>query len=176
MQGAATPGYRRDAMRTLLLMRHAKASWDSAAVADHDRGLDARGREDAARMGALLVTEGQVPDEIFCSTAVRARETVALLSTAFGGGVETSYFPELYLATPLTCLAVAATASADSAKVLVVAHNPGLAQLAAHFSGAHTPMPTAAILRIEFEIDAWRELGLDAPTRHVAAWRPQEPA
>jgi phosphohistidine phosphatase len=48
-----------DAKR-LLLLRHAKSSWDDPALADHDRPLATRGRKAAQLIGTYLRRE-QIP-------------------------------------------------------------------------------------------------------------------
>ena len=42
-------------MKTLLLLRHAKSSWDNSELADYDRPLNGRGRRDAPHMGLSLI-------------------------------------------------------------------------------------------------------------------------
>ena len=63
-------------MKILLILRHAKSSWDHPGLRDHDRPLNPRGRRDAPRMGRFLVERDLVPERIVSSTAVRARTTV----------------------------------------------------------------------------------------------------
>src|ERR671921_212111 len=60
--------------RTLVLVRHAKSSWD-LDVDDHERPLSGRGRRDAVAIGQELAKRGIRPDLVLCSTAVRTRET-----------------------------------------------------------------------------------------------------
>jgi phosphohistidine phosphatase len=59
-------------MTTLLVLRHAKSSWDDAALDDHERPLNTRGRRDAPRMGTLVREYGLIPDVVISSDAVRA--------------------------------------------------------------------------------------------------------
>ena len=59
------------AMKTLLIMRHAKSSWKVQDLPDHDRPLNKRGKNDAPLMGKLLKDEDLIPDLIMSSTAVR---------------------------------------------------------------------------------------------------------
>ena len=66
-------------VKTLLLMRHGKSSWDDANLRDFDRPLADRGRRDAPRMARALVTLDSAPDLIVSSPAVRAKETVAAI-------------------------------------------------------------------------------------------------
>ena len=67
-------------MKTLLLLRHAKSSWDNSDLADHDRPLNGRGRRDAPRMGQLLAQHDLTPDLIVTSAARRAATTAEPVS------------------------------------------------------------------------------------------------
>jgi phosphohistidine phosphatase len=66
-------------MKTLHLLRHAKSSWKDPALDDHERPLSKRGRETAKMIGAYLRREKIRPDMVVCSTAVRTRQTLALI-------------------------------------------------------------------------------------------------
>jgi phosphohistidine phosphatase len=59
-------------MKKLLLMRHAKSSWDDSNVPDHERPLKKKGKKDAERMGKMLKSKELEPDLIMSSTALRA--------------------------------------------------------------------------------------------------------
>ena len=67
-------------MKTLLIMRHAKSSWTSPDLPDHDRPLNSRGTRDAPMMGGLIKQHARVPDRIVCSTAERARQTAVAVA------------------------------------------------------------------------------------------------
>ncbi|RGE20097.1 histidine phosphatase family protein [Leucobacter sp. wl10] len=150
-------------MIELILVRHAKSDWGDAGVADHDRPLNERGRHDAPLMAERLARSGAEVERIVSSTAVRARTTAA----AFGAELEleVELDPELYAAPASTLLAKAAGTNAASA--MVVAHNPGISDLAAQLSGdgiAH--MPTCAVARFAWAAESWSELG----SRVSARW------
>src|SRR5215831_14982212 len=87
------------AVALLYLLRHAKSSWDDPALADHDRPLAPRGRRNGAALAEHVTREGIAPDLVLCSTALRARETLALLLPALGGEAEIQLEDELYGAT-----------------------------------------------------------------------------
>ena len=70
--------------KKLILFRHAKSDWDSGAASDHARPLARRGVEAARVMGKFLMSAGEVPDQVLCSTAVRAMATVQLAAKAGG--------------------------------------------------------------------------------------------
>jgi phosphohistidine phosphatase len=164
-------------MKRLLLMRHAKSDWADETLDDHDRPLNDRGRRDAPRMGRLLRERGIVPDLIVCSTAVRARETVELLAPAAGVPEPAIVHDRsLYLAAPMTLLSVArrrADEQGDPECVMVVAHNPGMAELASLLSGESVEFPTAALADCVLAIDAWDDLG-DPSEAGVRVYRPKE--
>ena len=155
-------------MTHLLLMRHAKSDWADAALEDHDRPLNDRGRRDAPRMGRLLAAEGLVPDLVVCSTAVRARQTLEGLAAGGGlGEAAVVYEASLYLASPATILAVARAAAAaaaaaggdDPERVLLIGHNPGMEELASRLAGRFVRFPTATIAVCELADGAWAGLG-----------------
>jgi len=114
--------------RTLLLLRHAKSSWDEPDLEDRERPLAARGRRDAAALGARLRRRGPKPDRVLCSPAARTRETLALLDLPAKTPVV--FDAALYLASGRTLLARIRRLPTRARSVLVVAHDPGLDQLA----------------------------------------------
>lgn len=87
-------------MKTLLLLRHAKSSWDDATLSDHDRPLKSRGIKAARRMGRLMREQDLCPDRILCSTAVRARETLRLALEESGIDPATEFTERLFHCSP----------------------------------------------------------------------------
>ena len=65
-------------MKTLLILRHAKSSWNNLDLPDYDRPLNKRGKRDAPRMGDFLRHQDLVPDLVISSTAKRAKKTAKL--------------------------------------------------------------------------------------------------
>ena len=160
-------------MKTLLILRHAKSSWDDSALDDHERPLNARGKEDAPRIARLARDEGLAPELILSSDAVRAHLTAAAMADAVGGQLLLD--PRLYHAAAADILAIVATVVRDNAgSVMIVGHNPGLEQLVAQLTGEWESLPTAALVQIDLAITRWSEL--DAATRGtlVGVWRPKE--
>jgi phosphohistidine phosphatase len=62
-------------MKTLLLIRHAKSSWDTPSQKDFDRPLNDRGHHDAPAMAERLLDKGIKIDAFISSTANRALTT-----------------------------------------------------------------------------------------------------
>ena len=59
-------------MKTLVIVRHAKSSWESAALSDFDRPLNKRGQHDAPIMAKRIMEKGIRPDLLVSSPAMRA--------------------------------------------------------------------------------------------------------
>ena len=66
-------------MKRLILMRHAKSTWDDPTQDDHERGLNGRGRVSARVVGEWLKTKGYIPNQVLSSSATRTRETFSRL-------------------------------------------------------------------------------------------------
>jgi len=160
-------------MRELLLLRHAKSSWSTAGLADHERPLNARGRAAADLMGRWCARVGMLPDLVRSSDAVRTRETVERWRDAaeWHGPVEWS--SELYHAAPATLLDAARTAPNTARRVMIVAHNPGLEELASALAGREIIHPTGTLSVFRAELDHWRDLD-HAVFREVHVWRPRD--
>ena len=158
-------------------MRHAKSDWGDETLDDHDRPLNERGRRDAPRMGRLLVELAVQPELVICSTAIRARETVERLAPEAGIPREAIVHDRaLYLASPMALLSVArrrADEHGDPACVMVVAHNPGMEDLASFLAGEPVRFPTAALADCVVAIEDWADLGDPAETG-VRVYRPKE--
>ena len=161
-------------MKTLLLMRHAKSSWDHEGLSDHERPLNKRGLRDAPRIGTLLKQEGLTPDLIIASTAVRARTTAGLVAEACGYDGDAVLDDSLYGGDAADYLAAARNAADAEDCVLLIAHNPVMED-AVHLLGSDwESMPTAALAVIELPLDAWAELGPDTRGSIQQVWRPKE--
>lgn len=139
-------------MIELALVRHAKSDWGQPGLADHDRPLNERGQRDAPVMAERVAATGFRPARILSSTALRARTTAAAFGAALGVEVE---LDEALYGAPAGVLLARATAS-GATSVMVVAHNPGMSDLAASLSGggiAH--MPTCAVARFTWDAEDW---------------------
>jgi len=118
-----------DATRRLILLRHAKSDWPD--VPDRDRPLAKRGRRDAPRMGRWLHEHGYQPDVVVVSDAARTRQTWDRVAPELGGSPAVRFEPRAYAASALTLLYLAQELPARYRTALLIAHNPGLSELAA---------------------------------------------
>lgn len=149
-------------MKRLILTRHAKSSWDDPTMSDHDRPLNDRGKAAAADLGAWLASRGYVPGEVLCSDAERTVMTWSGIAPALPGTPVLTLKPALYHAGPDVMLAVLRHATAST--VMMIGHNPGIAEFAARIV-AQAPanpefarFPTGATLVVSFESPSWRNV------------------
>ena len=147
---------------TLILMRHAKSGWDDPTMEDFERPLSDRGRRQAPLLGAWLAKRGHRPDIALVSSAARTRETWDLVAPHLPDA-RVEHRKNLYLAPRGTL--VRAPEGQKARTVLILAHNPGIAE-AAHDLVKHRPddgaflrYPTAATTVIRFETPTWGEIG-----------------
>jgi phosphohistidine phosphatase len=117
-----------DTTRRLILLRHAKSDWPD--VPDRDRPLAKRGRRDAPRIGRWLHEHGYQPDVVVVSAATRTRQTWDLVAPELGGLPAVHFEPRAYAASALTLLYLAQELPARYRTALLIAHNPGLSELA----------------------------------------------
>ncbi len=160
------------AMLTLLLLRHAKSSWDDLSLDDFDRPLNKRGTKAAPMIGQHLVKHALIPDLVLCSTAVRTRATLTLVMNEFKDATPSVIYDDaLYLADAQTILDKIRAIKGYPAVVMLVGHNPGLHAIALELirNGPREPLrtlamqfPTAALAHITFEAERWSRI---APAR-----------
>ena len=155
-------------MKTLLLLRHAKSSWDDPSLEDFDRPLAPRGEKAAPLMARYLKKQGLRPNLVLCSPAARARQTWTLVARSLGDKIAVNELRGLYLSPPGRLLEAVRRAPDAATCVMLVGHNPGMEHLAMALAGPssdptalaklHAKFPTAALAEIEFEVAAWTNL------------------
>ncbi|MFM8320243.1 MAG: SixA phosphatase family protein [Chloroflexota bacterium] len=163
-------------MKTLLILRHAKSSWKTDGLPDHERPLNARGLKDAPQVGQRLVEHGLLPERVLCSTARRARNTAELVVDACGYTGDLTLLDELYEATAGTYLAALARCAGEAGTVLLVGHNPTCEELLQRLTGQYLPMPTAALAQVRLPLDSWAAAAEARRGELVSLWRPKESA
>lgn len=150
----------------LLLLRHAKSSWDHRGLRDHDRPLAPRGERAAPAMGAHLAGTNLRVDRIVSSTAARALATARLFRESFDQNIPLTNRRDLYHADAREILAVVMEEADgnDDARILLVGHNPGMHDLALFLCDEGEPDEIAR-LRAKFPTGALAEFDLPRPSR-----------
>lgn len=146
----------------LILIRHAKSSWDDPFGDDHGRILNERGRAAAPAMAQWMAAQGHLPDQVLCSDAARTKETLALMLPIWGAAPDIQYQNRLYHAAPYTLLDALNKASGRC--VALVAHNPGIGGMACGILKSrpehprYADYPTCATAVIGFDVEAWAQV------------------
>ncbi|HSB10127.1 MAG TPA: histidine phosphatase family protein [Blastocatellia bacterium] len=145
-------------MKTLLLLRHAKSSWDNPGIRDFDRPLAPRGERDAPRIGKALRKRGVTPEVVVSSPAARAKATIRAVMKAAKLGVEPRFDESIYGASTPELMGMIRRLPAEASCVLIVGHNPGFEDLVERLTGSNERMPTAALACIQLPIDHWDDV------------------
>ncbi len=157
--------------RRIYLFRHGKSSWSDPGLKDRDRDLNARGRAASEKMGAWCAANGVSPDLVLCSTATRARETLARLLPNLKAAARIEFEDGLYLAPANELLARLRKLDDGVKAVMIVGHNPGLQELGLLLAEDGAPgtlaklnakFPTAALAELTADLKRWRDLDADA--------------
>ncbi|AAM71339.1 MAG TPA: phosphohistidine phosphatase SixA [Chlorobaculum sp.] len=146
-------------MKTLYLVRHAKAGWKDPAQSDFDRSLTKQGRRQAEEMSERLRKKGITPERLISSPAHRALETAEIFADTLGiERREIVQKIEIYEG-GIDALAVIVRSLADEDNtVMLFGHNP----MISHFVQWLTAKPaeamnTCGIAKIELDCDHWRD-------------------
>ena len=154
--------------RTLVIVRHAKSSWDFD-VDDHERPLSARGRRDAEALGQLLGERSLRPDLVLCSTATRTRQTWEYAKAGGATSGDVQYLREIYHAWVPELLALIREVPDQIRTLLVLGHAPGIPDLVEHICvrtdspdwiRMDSKFPTSELAIVNVP-GPWSELGKD---------------
>lgn len=147
-------------MKQILLLRHAKSSWDIPQLKDFDRPLSSRGKKDAPRMGTFIKKCEYLPGLVIASPAERAKETTNLCLDAAGLDEEiVNWNNNLYYGTAEDYLEAIKDAPDNIERIMLVGHNPKIEDLANALSGkANIRVPTAALMCFEQPANRWDQI------------------
>jgi phosphohistidine phosphatase len=169
-------------MKKVILLRHAKSSWDAPTLDDHDRPLNKRGKAAAPVIGEWLAHRKHVPDLVLCSSSERTQETVSGMKSVVPALPEPLVERELYHASPCDMRSRLSQLPSDVDTVLLVGHQPGLGSLVRKLSNgtenrrckrAFEHFPTGAAAVLEIDVEDWAELDY-AKARFVDFAKPRE--
>ncbi|MGC8773914.1 MAG: phosphohistidine phosphatase SixA [Chlorobaculum sp.] len=146
-------------MKTLYLVRHAKAGWEDPARSDFDRTLTKRGHRQVEEMSERLRKKGITPERLISSPAQRALETAEIFADTLGiERREIVQKIEIYEG-GIDALAVIVRSLADEDNtVMLFGHNPTISHFVQWLTGKPAgAMDTCGIAKIELERDHWRD-------------------
>lgn len=145
-------------MKTLILLRHAKSSWNDQAQRDIDRPLNERGRHDAPMMADRLGTRGTIPQRVICSPALRTVTTAEIFANRLHIPLELiQHERQIYLGGPAHLMHLVRQQESNIDCVLLVGHNPALTDFLNELCpDAHIDnMPTCCVAELQFDSSDW---------------------
>lgn len=153
-------------MKTIILTRHAKSSWNSDSSTDFERPLNKRGIDDAPIMAKRLVNHGPLPQLLVASTAVRSIQTAELLMRELAMNASLLTTTDTIYEAPARALIDQIKQLPDEADVaMIIGHNPGMSSACSYLSkDADVQMSTLAMVCMELEVGEWGDVYPDCAT------------
>lgn len=141
-------------------MRHAKAE-PAGSAPDEIRPLALKGRRQATAVAGMLNDLEIRPDTIWCSTALRTKQTLELVNAKLDHQAPVEFRSELYVARVRDVLTMVQALDAVST-LLIVGHEPVMSATAAYLASenshqgayyqARIGVPTASFMVLESEL------------------------
>jgi phosphohistidine phosphatase len=139
--------------RRLVLLRHGESGWDGDPPTDHERNLTEVGQTEAQRIGEALRSAGWTPDQVVCSSALRARQTAELAAP----DVPVTHHQEIYSGGLHDLSEVLGLLGDEVTTAWAVGHNPSFSGAASALSGSDVRLSTANAACLEVEADSWED-------------------
>ena len=150
--------------RRLIVMRHAKSSWDSGAPTDHARPLARRGQKAAPQVAEAIDSRGWSPEHVLSSDSARTRQTWERMSRRFGDEVTVDFRRLLYHAGIFELAEALAAVPDDVATVLALGHNPGWQEVVATLCGEAVVLQTGDAALLETRAVTWQQALVRRPS------------
>ena len=144
-------------MKQLLIIRHAKSSWDINILNDFDRTLNERGHSDAPKMANRLLAKNINIDALVSSPAKRAFTTASYFAKAYNETEEDIIqIEELYHASVTVFYNVIGNIDDKFNTVAIFSHNPGITDFINELTNTRIDdMPTCGIFAINIDAKNW---------------------
>lgn len=147
-------------MKTLMLLRHAKAGFDLTGQADAERVLTHSGKQDAIKLGYKLKGRNEAVDLFYCSPAARTRQTFEAISEIVDLEARYELVNGLYQASEETVLQLIQSAPEHFQTIMIIGHNPSMTQLANLMADKLRldHLPTCGLVVLTFGQSQWSQL------------------
>ena len=158
--------------KTLLMVRHAKSSWDNSELSDHERPLLKLGIKRTMLIIDYLSKSHVKPDLIVSSHAVRAFETARMIAKGLSyPRHEIQIERNIYFHDADGLYNLAMALPDDKNVVMLVGHNPAMTQLANMFLDEKLDyLPTTGVVSMGFDTDQWNQIALANKELHFCVF------
>lgn len=146
--------------KTLLIVRHAKSSWDVGTLNDFERPLNERGKKDAPMMARRLLDKKVTIEAFISSPAKRAKKTAELFAAAYGKtDDDVVYVSKLYHAAAEVFFEVVEELDESFSKVALFSHNPGITEFVNLLLDdvRIDDMPTCGVFAVQVQAEKWKD-------------------
>ena len=148
-------------MKNLFLLRHAKSSWDNAALVDFDRPLSKRGISNAILLSKYIQKNSISFDLVLSSPSERTQSTLDLVLSSFGPIPATTLKESIYHASALSLSELIKEQDEEINNLLIIGHNPGLHILTESLTNESiVKFPTCAFAKIT-NFNHWKDIDAD---------------
>ena len=160
LTGTTNTSSSEDRGKILLVIRHAKSSWDISTLNDFDRPLNERGKKEAPMMAKRLMDKKIKVDAFVSSPAKRAKKTAELFCETFGNKTgEVVFVSMLYHATVEDFYDAVKNLEDSLHTVAIFSHNPGITAFVNTLTDAVQidNVPTCGIFAIKAKSNKWAD-------------------
>ena len=155
--------------KNLIIVRHAKSSWDIENIDDKDRPLKQRGIYDAHKMGGRLAALNLNIDSIYSSNAVRASHTASIFARVLNIPCGRIILNEsIYDSDEQDLLTFVKNLDNSQKTVMIFGHNPTCTIFVNHFlSKSIGNLPTSGLAVFSFSTETWANIGVENMIRSL---------
>lgn len=147
-------------MKSIIIIRHAKSSWDDPELPDVIRPLNKRGVQAANTIGKYLAKLHEKPDLIISSPATRAYHTAVSVAQILGYRLKhIAVIPTVYFEGEQGILNLLREQDDINDNIFIFGHEPTCSDLIHTLTGELIPkFATAAMCKIDLDIDKWKDI------------------
>ena len=151
-------------MKTLFLVRHARAASQEPKTQDIDRQLTKKGRKDAQRMAKKIRKSASAPQLIISSPAKRALKTARIFANEFNYAADAIVLNGTIYEHPegageAALLETIRSIEDQYQSVMIVGHDPLLTNLAKFLQRSFKEeLPVCSVAEFEFPFDSWSQV------------------
>lgn len=172
-------------MKTLYLVRHAKAINPDGGIPDFERVLEKKGKADARRIAKKLKEQNIPLDLLVSSPAHRALETAHIFAKELGYPVQKILLKDSIYNAPTEEVLLKIVQEVDDRykSIMLFGHNPSFNDFAAYLiKDFKEDLPTCGVVCIDFKKNSWKKIlkgsGIlkffDFPTDKSKKLKPEE--
>ena len=158
-------------MKTIFLLRHAKSKWGDPNISDFDRPLADRGIKSAKKIGKYLKKKNYTPNVVYCSSALRAKQTCECINRIIKKKKNIIYKKDLYMSDSGTFIKFLKNTKDKYNSAMIISHNPGIENFAIEmiqnkdneiYDNINAKYPTGGLVIIKLKNSNWSKLKFES--------------